>query len=139
MKLKTNRWTCHARTCRNPETITVAASGVIEPGPHSNMEGQMAVYANKQWAVTDFGMEAVEPLPTYEIDAERLGETTDRAGVPLYDWPVHMAEKTWVDIALFIEAFEVALRKHAGAYGEELDREILEASYAFARREATRR
>jgi hypothetical protein len=98
----------------------------------------MAVFANHQWAVTDFGIEAVEPLPTYEIEAERLGETTERAGVPLYDWPVHMAEKIWVDIEAFIEAFEVALRKHAGTYGDPLDQSMLDDSYAFARREAAR-
>jgi hypothetical protein len=30
----------------------------------------------------------------------------------MYNWPVHMAEKTWVDIVAFIEAFTAALAIH---------------------------
>ena len=56
-------------------------------------------------------MESIEPAPTYELSSERLLETRT-AG--LYDWPVQMAEKNWVDTEAFVEAFTKALSLHAG-------------------------
>jgi len=74
----------------------------------------MGLYQNHQWAVTDDGIESVEPAPTYYIAASRLTEMGGAGEHVLYDWPVLMAEKTWVDIAAFIQAFEKALEIHAG-------------------------
>ena len=62
-------------------------------------------FKNGQWAVTDYGMETVPPEAPYEFEASRLLEVTDRPKGKFYDWPVHLAEKTWVDIEAFIEAF----------------------------------
>lgn len=75
----------------------------------------------------------------YEFNAERLAETTERDGVSYYDWPVHMASKTWVDIDAFIEAFSKALEIHAGRYSERIDPDMLDASYEYARRIARQR
>ena len=52
-------------------------------------------------------MESIEPAPTYELSAERFLETNM---TEFYDWPVHMAEKNWIDIEAFIEAFAKALK-----------------------------
>jgi hypothetical protein len=54
----------------------------------------------------------------------------------LYDWPVHMIEKTWVDTEAFIEAFSKALEWHAGNYQPAANTSILNASIAEARRKA---
>jgi hypothetical protein len=65
-------------------------------------------FINRQWAVTGYGLECVEPGSRYEAEGSRMNEM--RPGTDLYDWPVHMAEKEWVDLEAFIEAFEQALR-----------------------------
>jgi hypothetical protein len=82
----------------------------------------------------------VKPAPSYHFNAERLVETTDRGPVgALYDWAVHMAEKTWVDIEAFIEAFTKALDLHAGKYSPKVDPDLLRKSFAEARLEAKAR
>ena len=103
------------------------------------------IFKNSQWSVTDFGLEANRgatlpnikgATPTYEIAAKRLLESTTRGAAIFYDWPVHMAEKTWVDIEVFIEAFDAALKAHASQYKGNVDPEILRTSYLLARRQA---
>src|SRR4029453_11908335 len=90
----------------------------------------MALFQNHQWAVTEFGLEAVKPGASskYPIPAERL---TDKGGAndSLYIWPWFMAEKTWIDMDAFIEAFRKALEFH---HKGEVDREILDKSVAAA-------
>ena len=99
------------------------------------------LFANHQWQVTDFGMEAIVgsrtdimegETPLYHIAAPRLLETTNRDRV-YYDWPVHMAEKTWVDIEEFLEAFANALDAHKGKYRGSLSIGMLEASFRKGR------
>jgi hypothetical protein len=90
-------------------------------------------FANSQWAVTDYGIECLTSY--YIIDAKRLGMLTDRSAGILYDWPVHLAEKTWVDLDAFAQAFEFALRHHAKAYKGTFDKARLAASLAVAREE----
>jgi hypothetical protein len=46
------------------------------------------------WAVTDYGIECLERY--YVIEKQRLHEN---------DWPLHMSEKTWVDMYDFLRAF----------------------------------
>jgi hypothetical protein len=70
--------------------------------------------------------------PYYHFNAERLLEMQGAGEEELYDWPIHMAEKTWVDIEAFIEAFKEGLRLHAAKLGRA-DAKILEASFAKAR------
>jgi hypothetical protein len=86
--------------------------------------------SNHQWAVTDFGLEAVKPGASskYPIPAERL---TDKGGADdsLYIWPWHMAEKTWIDMDAFIEAFRKALEFHRNG---EVDQEIFDKSITVA-------
>ncbi len=92
------------------------------------------MFKNFQWAVTKSGMATVKPEARYECHAKRLTETTDRMNGTFYDWPVHMAEKTWVDVEAFNEAFEQALEFHKGRYSPPVDRKMLEASFKEARR-----
>ena len=76
---------------------------------------------------------SLEPGITYEVAAERFLET---GRVEFYDWPVHMAEKNWIDIEAFIEAFTKALSLHAGKLNGTVDRAKLTASIAKARQQA---
>ena len=66
-------------------------------------------WQGRQWAVTAYGIEARDG--TYAIAARRLAEK--RGTVP--DWPLHMAEKNWVDTNDFNTAFLVALALHANS------------------------
>jgi hypothetical protein len=90
------------------------------------------LFENRQWRVTASGVESVN-APAYEISTDRLLET-ERAG--LYDWPVQMAEKNWVDTEAFIEAFTKALSLHAGKLNGAVDPAKFAASIAKARQQA---
>jgi hypothetical protein len=99
-----------------------------------------AFFENHQWAVTRDGIERINPGPApYVIEAHRLLERDGIGRGKLYDWPVHVAQKSWVDIDAFIEAFGAALRLHAGKYQGQVDPDILEASISEARGEAAKR
>jgi hypothetical protein len=65
-----------------------------------------ASFRNEQWAVTDYGLECADG--SYPIEKRRLPELRG----DVYDWPVHMAEKNWVNLPLFLEAFREALVHH---------------------------
>jgi hypothetical protein len=91
------------------------------------------LFENRQWRVTAYGLRSIEPAPTFKLSAERFLET-NRA--EFYDWPVQMAEKNWVDIEAFIEAFTRALSLHAGKLNEAADPAKLRASIAKARQQA---
>lgn len=96
-------------------------------------------FSNNQWSVTDYGVESVRPAaPYYHFDKSRLLESTDHGFGEMYDWPVHMAEKIWVDIEAFIEVFVKALEMHAGSYRGKVDETMLSKSLARARKEARR-
>jgi hypothetical protein len=82
------------------------------------------LFENHQWRVTAYGVESIEPAPTYELSAERFLETNM---TEFYDWPVHMAEKNWIDIEAFI---------HAGKLNGAVDSAKLTASIAKARQQA---
>ena len=69
------------------------------------------LFTNQQWAVTSWGLSSRDPSPLKEIPAERLTELAP--GTEYYLWPLFMAEKSWVDLSAFIEAFSEALRYHA--------------------------
>ncbi len=105
---------------------------------------------NWQWAITDQALEAAANATSdrvvgitseYTIHLDRLLETAERSGGILYDWPAHMAEKTWVDIDAFNEAFVQAIRYQFGDEMKGVDRAMLEASLELGRRigEKTRR
>lgn len=90
-------------------------------------------FANAQWAVTRLGIEHMGE-GAYCIEAARVAET--RHGSDLYHFPLHMAEKPWVDSDAFNEAFEVALRRFRP---REFDADRLARSFAEARRPNSRR
>lgn len=89
------------------------------------------LFVNDQWRVTDYGIEAVyPPAPVaYHIAKSRLSEL---------DWLEHMAEKPWVNIEAFIEAYEKALEIHKGQYTATITDAQLSDLKAKARRIAHR-
>ena len=89
----------------------------------------MTLFKNDQWVVLDDGMGPVETLPPYDIAMDRVFELTKRGAKQFYDWPVHMAEKTWVNVELFNEAFDYAIRYYAKVSGVPIDEDMLKASY----------
>jgi len=91
-------------------------------------------FANAQWAATRLGIEHMGEVGVYCIEAARVAET--RHGSDLYHFPLHMAEKPWVDIDAFNEAFEVALRRFSP---REFDADRLARSFAEARRPSSSR
>jgi len=95
----------------------------------------MSLYKNKQWEVTPWGLEEVKPsAPSeYKIIADQLLTKGGIGGGELYDWPCHVAQKSWVDIDLFCEAFKEALAHHKGKYKGEVDEQVLEQTFAKAR------
>lgn len=69
-----------------------------------------ALWLGKQWAVTTYGIECRDGC--YAIQSHRL--LSKRIGTDKYDWPLHMDEKEWVDMADFCMAFLVACWIHHG-------------------------
>ena len=99
------------------------------------------ILVNWQWAVTESGIEAIEGATSpsvsgltsrYVIYSDRLLETTKRGAHNFFEWPVHMAEKTWVDINAFNEAFAKAIEYHQEGVLAAIDRKMLEASFQQA-------
>jgi hypothetical protein len=94
----------------------------------------MPIFENEQWVVEDDVMGPVATMDPYDIDLERVFETTERGHRTFYDWPVHMAEKKWVNARLFNQAFDHAIRHYAQVSGEPIDEPMLAESYREARR-----
>jgi hypothetical protein len=92
------------------------------------------LFQNEQWLVSENGMMARKPSPTYEISVSRLTECT--GDMSCYDWPVHMAEKTWVQSEQFIEAYNKALELLAGKYEPAADPVKRDLTVAKAREQA---
>jgi hypothetical protein len=79
------------------------------------------VWGNHQWVVTSYGIEAMGHNH-YNVPMERLA--TLREGHPgAADWPLHVAERDWVDIEAFLEAFFYALDHHRPEGHELVDRD----------------
>jgi hypothetical protein len=93
-----------------------------------------SLFENSQWAVTDWGLESVKPGAPYKynIEASRLLEKAGAGGGALYDWPIQMAEKNWIDMRAFREAFMKALELHKGKYQTDVDGALLEQSFKEA-------
>jgi hypothetical protein len=55
-------------------------------------------------------MATVSPAPEYHVEAKRMLKTGSAGRV--YDWPIHLAEETWVDTEALVEAFTRAIEIH---------------------------
>lgn len=87
-----------------------------------------ALWQNKDWRVTHNGLAARHHQ--YNIGVSQLKDMRELPdGVIASMWPLHMAEKSWVDLESFLEAFENALQIHCPADAAKLN---VVASYAAA-------
>ncbi len=85
---------------------------------------------NDQWAVPLDGLEKkTDGADVYFIEAERLLDTGGIGGGRYYDWPLHMAQKDWVDLNAFEAVFRRSLVVHAGKYRGLFDLAKLDASF----------
>jgi hypothetical protein len=67
------------------------------------------IWANADWEVADDGLASRGPVK-YFIPTSRLCELRSRKGVEgLASWPLQMADKSWVQIDTFLEAYQQAL------------------------------
>jgi len=102
-------------------------SGVCPPPGGRPRDVAPSVYfTNAQWAVTSFGLEYLGGEGAYAVEGRRMCEMLG----DLYDWPLHMAGKPWVDVEAFLEAFEHALRRFCPG---DFDADRLARSAAKAR------
>ena len=86
------------------------------------------IWANRDWAVTDDGLESRVPTVEYLIPKERLCELfPGTANISM--WPAHMVQKCWVNFDLFCSAYEKALEIHTPKDRNKID---LAASLARA-------
>jgi hypothetical protein len=100
---------------------------VIQPHKRTNGASIM-IWANKDWAVTDNGLESRVPAVEYLILKERLCELfSGTANISM--WPRHMVQKRWVDFDLFCSAYVKAVEIHTPKGRDEID---LAASLAMA-------
>lgn len=96
---------------------------------------EIVYFENAQWRVTDHGMEGVGEHSWYHFSADRLLEQhNDGNNGKFYNWPLHMAEKTWVDTEAFIQVFAKAVDIHSGRYSGEVNEKQLERSFEMARK-----
>ena len=93
------------------------------------------------------GIEAIEGATSpsivgltsrYVVYPDRLSETTQRGDRTYFSWPVHMADKNWVDIDTFNEAFAKAIEYHQDGGLAAIDRKMLEDSFRLATTERAR-
>lgn len=90
------------------------------------------LYENSQWRVTEDVVETVNDKPVpYFISVKDIAQTTRAplSGDNVYKWPLHMAEKSWVDLSMFWGAFEFAI-KHFAA--DKVNEYKLGSTYADA-------
>jgi len=79
-------------------------------------------FKNRQWQVTNDGLETVAELVNSYIPHSKLLNLRTGGSESLYEWPLHMAEKTWLDYGAFEEAYRIALQQHIQITEVNLDR-----------------
>jgi hypothetical protein len=74
--------------------------------------GEKLLWQGRQWVVTSRGMRPAASQMHYWIGKERLAEARPFSAGVLADWPLHMAEKDWVDIEDFLQVWVKACKLH---------------------------
>lgn len=92
----------------------------------------MLLFENDQWRVTDAVLELTKPFVSSAIPRSDLLRVRKASEGDLYEWPLHMAEKSWVDLEAFIEAYLAALKLWNVSL-DQGDKQRLEASLHRAR------
>jgi hypothetical protein len=85
------------------------------------------LFENAEWCVTSDGLE--HRRTGYFIDRADLDQRRDG---DLWAWPLHMAEKSWCDMAPFMEAFGRAAQLYGLETGPGLTRSFAVAAHDIA-------
>jgi hypothetical protein len=93
----------------------------------------------RQWEVDQHIFRTRPPEDNYDFATRRIGEIEDWGNCPIYTFPVHLAEKEWVDIEDFIEVFVLAWSVYGPLQPQPLDQTILDRSLFHARKVARQR
>lgn len=117
-----------ARAKGKSARVSLASNATV--GSSSGPTGEDGViWQNRDWVVRAAGMACRHQL--YQITVDQLTEIRKADGNDAVAmWPLQLAEKSWADIEMFIEAFEQALRILQPANWEKLD---LASSFSLAR------
>lgn len=87
------------------------------------------IWANDDWEITDEGMSSLGPVE-YFIPLDTLCELRPgKEAKGVASWPLQIAEKSWADLELFLEAYRYAL-EHLKPKGVEAVDLQLSASLA---------
>jgi hypothetical protein len=89
--------------------------------------------------IDEHGIRTIGGAPEYLIEAEALLMTTIRYAETYYDWPLYMADKSWIDFEAFCEAFERAVIVLADRLQSFVDRRMLNTSFEKGRCSCQRR
>lgn len=92
-----------------------------------------------QWKLTEDGLESAGQPSENFIEMGRVPQLTTRDGVEYYLWPVHMAEKSWVNIEDFLITFVRALEAYEESKGAPINQTTLANSFSKARELAGQR
>lgn len=92
------------------------------------MAKDKVLFQNSQWKVTDYGLEC--RTTSYDIPKRHLAWLTTWDRERVYDAIVHVSDKTWVNVPLFLEAWHMALRLGLGP--KKVNHTILRRSYGKA-------
>ena len=106
------------------------AAGTTSDNLEATPEAEKYHFQNKQWAVIDDGMISLEP---YEYHIPKLDLASVLNGSREARWAFQLAEKNWIDIEAFLEAFAKALEIHQPNGRENID---WAATCAMARKRA---
>jgi hypothetical protein len=98
----------------NPTDITYSIPDVPWNRYRRTLEPNQLLFDNGQWAVTVFGLEFLSHLQEryerYAIPADDLLIRYNR--LPVYMWPVKVANESWIEFDAFEEAFRKAVEVH---------------------------
>jgi hypothetical protein len=88
----------------------------------------MLVYENSDWIVDSEGIHTKHPPPDYNIFFRSLYDMRDTLEGDMFEWPLHMAHKSGINIHLFNDAFSKAMRYHATLNHRGVDEDLLRRS-----------
>ena len=96
------------------------------------------MHTGQQWEVDQHVFRTRLGHLNYDFATSRMGEIEDWGFGPIYTFPVHLAEKDWVDIEDFIVVFTYAWLVYGALQSAPLDRVVLERSLQRARKVSAR-
>ncbi len=92
------------------------------------------------WIITNDGIDASKGMlaPSYFIENDRLLDTRPGSTLPVYDWPIHIAEKAFIseeDAHVFVRVFKEAVLRAGLTIDEQvLSKTMEQLDHVFAQK-----